>query len=439
MKQLFFICMILILICSAVSYAFSYDDVSSSVSYFFGNVISFLTGKVIGPSTGGGDSSGGSPCIDADGDGYFLSSSGSTPGGSQCSSGPYDCNDNDPTMNPGAAEVCGDGKDNDCDGQIDEGCQQGGNDADQDGISDLQDNCPTVFNSDQADVDNDHYGDACDCNKNNAAVHPGATEICNGIDDNCNSQIDEGLNCHTDADGDGSSSSVDCDDNDPDVHPGADEICDEIDNNCDGHIDEGFDVDGDGYTRCGGDCNDRDFSIHPGAVDVKDNGRDEDCDGEDGQAGHNNNNNNDFGDNEGNGSNENSEGDIFGPSGGEEGSQEDLFGSVSGLTGEEGSDEPVSAEVLTQIDSRVTSLQSTFMVLGAQVQGLEDYANKKGNILDKTKMAADLVLIQDISEALADFSTQVKAKEGQITKGELRHLIAALIALIKMKLGSIIV
>ena len=45
-----------------------------------------------------------------------------------------------------------------------------------------------------------------DCNDANAAVHPGATEVCNGIDDNCDGQVDEGLvftTYYPDADGDG--------------------------------------------------------------------------------------------------------------------------------------------------------------------------------------------------------------------------------------------
>ena len=61
-------------------------------------------------------------------------------------------------------------------------------------------------------IDNDHdgYGIGCaagpDCDDNNPAVHPGATEVCNGIDDDCNGQTDEGLEQHLyyrDADGDG--------------------------------------------------------------------------------------------------------------------------------------------------------------------------------------------------------------------------------------------
>ena len=60
-------------------------------------------------------------------------------------------------------------------------------DTDGDGIDDVSDNCVTVFNPAQTDVDGDGYGAACDCNDNNAAINPGATEVdCNGIDDDCN-------------------------------------------------------------------------------------------------------------------------------------------------------------------------------------------------------------------------------------------------------------
>lgn len=135
-----------------------------------------------------------------------------------------------------------------------------------------------------------------DCDDNDPSVHPGAEELCNGNDDNCNSSVDEGL---PDVDLDGICNAMDaetCDgiDNtgEGDVDEGfgdadddgvadcADgEECDGIDNNGDGDVDEGYDADIDGYTQCGGDCNDADSSVNPGKTENDTNKKDDDCDG----------------------------------------------------------------------------------------------------------------------------------------------------------------
>lgn len=159
-----------------------------------------------------------------------------------------DCDDNNAEINPAAIEIC-DALDNNCDGIINE-------------------NLDVTY---YADVDGDGYAgfnttlDTCamplgyfeeptDCNDGDETINPGAAEICNQLDDNCNDAIDEGqgLVFFTDLDGDGygdagsvaeacelqpglAEQAGDCDDADADVNPLAQEICDNgIDDNCDG-------------------------------------------------------------------------------------------------------------------------------------------------------------------------------------------------------------
>jgi len=115
-----------------------------------------------------------------------------------------------------------------------------------------------VLDSRCGDADGDGY-DACDtdCDDGDAALTP------------------------EDADGDGlSSCDGDCDDEAADTYPGAPELCDGIDNDCDGVLSgEEADLDGDGWATCDGDCDDQAETAHPGAEEVCDNGLDDDCDG----------------------------------------------------------------------------------------------------------------------------------------------------------------
>lgn len=223
-----------------------------------------------------------------------------------------DCDDADPTVHPEAHEFC-DGKDNDCNGEIDENVLQTWyEDLDADGFGsgvETQAGCEPFPG---------WVGVRGDCDDADADVFPGATEACDGTDNDCDALIDEDdlSTWYADADGDGFGDkrvvmevcyapisfvpdNRDCDDADAFVHPDATEVCNERDDDCDAIIDEDvqtlfyLDADDDGhgidvttpgctvpqgYAPAPDDCNDEDPEISPSAAETC-NGEDDDCDG----------------------------------------------------------------------------------------------------------------------------------------------------------------
>jgi hypothetical protein len=240
---------------------------------------------------------------DADGDGW-----GDDLGALEACEPPHghvtqggDCDDTEAEVHPGAEELCN-ARDDDCDGVADDGATHDWYlDSDGDGWGD-----ESTWTQ-ACEMPGDGWVEqGGDCDESDPAVHPGAEEVCDGDDDDCDGRPDEGElgDWASDEDGDGwgDPDSIvetcvppegwvqqvgDCDPADAAINPDAAEACNEVDDDCDGETDEGFDADGDGWwdASCShlkhGDCDDADPDLHPQATEVCDDGLDQDCDGYD--------------------------------------------------------------------------------------------------------------------------------------------------------------
>ncbi len=214
-----------------------------------------------------------------------------------------DCDDLRRGISPDSPEVCN-GLDDDCDGTVDEGVlvpTWPDEDHDLHGAA----GAPSVMHC------ADTFGFSAtqdDCVDTNPAIHAAQLEICDGLDNDCDTRVDEApvaVTWYLDGDSDGYGSSdpattrisctplpgyslraTDCDDTRAGVSPGTPEVCDGLDNDCDGspdfilgaHDTEDDDLDGHADLACpsGDDCDDRDPTSYPSALEICDL-RDNDC------------------------------------------------------------------------------------------------------------------------------------------------------------------
>ncbi|HMV69298.1 MAG TPA: MopE-related protein, partial [Myxococcota bacterium] len=277
-----------------------------------------------------GDCDGREQCwYDADDDGYLVASPTlvasddgdcADPREGRTGDPTTDCDDARADVNPGAAEIVGDGFDQNCNNQ--EICYD---DDDDDGYLDATGDTRTSTDTDCDDAREGLASDpTTDCNDANAAIRPGATEVVGDqVDQNCDGRetcfedddddnyldtsgdtiVSADLDCADPFEGSNGLPTTDCNDADPLINPTAVEIIgDGVDENCNGQElcfddddDDGF-LDATGDTRVSTDldcadaregtstdpttdCNDALATIRPGAPEVVDDGTDQDCDG----------------------------------------------------------------------------------------------------------------------------------------------------------------
>jgi hypothetical protein len=184
--------------------------------------------------------------LDQDNDGYGIKENNViVPWGETCPDKyvdklPFDCNDNDPSVNPGMIDNC-DGKDNNCNGKIDEDAAPAG--------------CMTECGIGKKYCKDGVY-QGCD------APTP-KDEKCDGKDNDCDGKTDEGLTkkCTNACGNEGIEKCIDGKYQNCNAKKGTEEVCDNIDNNCNGKIDEGIEIKC--YTDCGEGkivCKDGEFS-----------------------------------------------------------------------------------------------------------------------------------------------------------------------------------
>ena len=205
-----------------------------------------------------------------------------------------DCNDDDSSIAPDQPEAC-DGVDNDCDGVTDPPDSVWYADGDQDGYGDegsATEACDAP--QDHVAVAGDCDDGDGSINPGAAELCNGVDDDCNGLDDDDPSD-EQLWYADNDFDGFGDRGAAtfegcdpgkgwadnadDCDDSDPARNPEAEEVpCNGIDDDCLAETEDGTDKDGDGFAQCAGDCDDGDPKVNPVTPDKCD-GIDRDCDG----------------------------------------------------------------------------------------------------------------------------------------------------------------